>query len=114
MNRYVADGILDDVIAGRTVLLVTEGGPATRAALEEIATRVNRRALAGVSVRLAHGQESVTHCDGGRAVLVPAGGHGGRGLTVDVLFVDADISRERYAELAPCLVTSPVGEAMRR
>lgn len=115
MNRYVADGILDDVMSGKTVLLVTDGGHASRAALYEIEERAARRCLEGiVEVRRANGQESIRHASGGRVMIVPVRGHGGRGMSADVVFVDAlDMTADRLAELMPAVACSPHGEVMR-
>lgn len=113
MNRYVADGILDDVVSGKRVLLVSEGGLAAAHALEEIERRAVARSIELLTIRRSHGSEGVTHASGGRVHIVSARGRGGRGVVVDVLFVDADLTFDRLADLMPCVAVTR-GEAMLR
>lgn len=107
MNRYVVDGILADMRAGRRVLVVAQTVRMARFAFNEVAAA----AVEGETVRRANGRERITHPDGGWIRFCSVSGHGARGLAADVVFIDADPTMEQLAELVP--VAASGGEVFR-
>lgn len=114
MNRYVADGIVGDAESGLRVLYVGDTHVGTREAFNMIQERAT---LLGAKLSLvvkANGGERIEHESGGRVYFVSSRSRGGRGLAVDVLFIDADLTLEQYHAVLPSVSTSPCGEVIRR
>lgn len=109
MNRYVLDGVLADMRAGRRVLIVGETQRHARHSFNELADRVG----ADAQVVRANGRERIQHVGGGSIVFSSLGSGSARGLSFDVVFIDADALPNQIAQLTPCVASSG-GEVMRR
>lgn len=109
MNRYVVDGALADMRAGKRVVIAAESVAHARHCFHEFADR----AVEGETVRRANGQERIEHPSTGLILFRSVRGNALRGLTADVVYLDADASPEQMAEVLP-VVASSGGEVIRR
>lgn len=111
MNRYAAQGILADLEAGKRVAVVTRPG-AVPQSFREIAALAD--AHTACEVYRANGRERIAHASGGRATFLSAASRAGRGLSLDVIYVepDAALTPEQMADLLPTLASTG-GELIR-
>lgn len=116
MNRYEAEGVLSDALAGKTVVVVDAF---QRQVLEQIDTAVKRtpKAEACIDVwRHTVGRMDITFKGGGRILVRGGRADNLRGHTADVVLIDESV---RYNDHdltvnAQCVVaTSPHGEVIR-
>lgn len=85
MNRYIAEGVLADMLDGKTVLFLTVNTTAVRAAMDF----VGQYAVAGMKVRRANGHESI-HVDGCGSVRFRSIRSDLWGTVADVVVFDVD------------------------
>lgn len=111
MNRYAAAGIAAEAQDGRRILVVSRTYGTARTAFEEIAAHTRH---ADRIVRV-NGADAIHHRNGGNVRFTTPRSSNGRGLTVDVIYLDAHVeaTRELLATLGPCLAASPYGELIR-
>lgn len=118
MNKCTASALAAEAAAGARVLIVSHSVIAARQAFhdfDELAESV------GAEVRRANGAQRLTFPSGGRVHFTSARATGGRGLAVDVVFVDWDVETELsvdelkrfYDDITPCLATSTRHEIIR-
>lgn len=112
MNRYAVDGMTDDVIAGRRVLLLAPTIAHADRAFAQVAGKL-QQAQAAIDVRRANGHQVILCANGGefRAGSVRAASTW-IGRTADVLVVD-DVGVVDFDELQPVIAHSPHGELVR-
>jgi len=116
VNRYVLQGLVGDLAAGRRVLVITESVSQARFSFEDAVAVVEHldELPAGLKVRRANGDESISTAAGGRLSFRTRRGPSSlRGLSVDVVFVDVDPTPELMEALYPMVATSR-GELIRR
>lgn len=112
MNKYTALGLaLAAAAERRSLLVVVPSHVGLRAALDEL-----RAVLPSQEVRLAKGAERITYPGGGRIYFTTPRSRAHIGLSVDTVFLDADVDRDYpdvIGDLEPCIQTSPTGELVR-
>lgn len=99
MNRYVVAGLLAEVREGKSVVVVSDSQVAVREALLDFAAHLD-----GLheTAYCANGQECVTNeATGGKVLFMSKRSHRIRGHMADVIFVDAEVTRDQFGELVP-------------
>lgn len=113
MNRYAAWGIVQDARDGRRVLVVSPRQTEARTAFDEISAVTH----GADRVIRASGRERIEHRNGGCVYFTTPRSTGGRGVAVDIIYIDAgadeQLDQERWNNLLPCLATSRDGEIIR-
>jgi hypothetical protein len=111
VNRYAAAGIAAEAQDGRRILVVSCTYGTARTAFDEISAHTRR---ADRIVR-ANGAEGIHHRNGGSVRFTTPRSSSSRGLTVDVIYLDAHVEAtpELLATLGPCLAASSYGELIR-
>jgi hypothetical protein len=105
MNRYMAEGVADDLVQGRTVIVVSSS---PRDSMGEVLYRLQS---SPVTVVRAYGREEIKHPSGGRARFISTRSRGaGRGMTADVLVLAGPVSTEQREDLLPCAMRGEVIE----
>ncbi len=108
MNRYIRDGVLADMRAGRRVIVFSRGHLAARELLASFAEHVRD----GERVYRTHGSERVEARNSGGWVRFMSIAAGVRGLSADVVVLDTQPSPQQLEEIVP--ITSVGGEVMSR
>lgn len=112
MNRYVVDGVLADLAAGRRVLVVSQTVNQGRYAFDDIVSALQDAGRHDdVIVRRANGAQRIEDRRGGWVRFCSVASSA-RGMTADVVFIDADPTIEQLADLMP-VVASTGGEVIR-
>ncbi|HWU30206.1 MAG TPA: hypothetical protein VN041_14075 [Microbacterium sp.] len=113
MNKYTAAGLIAEARRGRDVAVITSD---VHSAMEDLQRSPG---MIGATVRRANGLEEIrAHGDSGR-IIVRRPGQGMRGLTADVVFLDADLvprgfdSMDLYQDALAIIHASPDGEIVR-
>ncbi len=112
MNRYTAQGIAMDALAGRRVLVVSRRQREARLAFEEMLDLTGEAAR---DVIAANGRELIQWPNGGSVAFVPGLGHSMRGMTADTVFLDDRTGDDpEVVDMAvACITTSSHGEIIR-
>lgn len=101
MNRYVIAGLLAEIRKGKSVVVVSDSQVATREALLDFAANLD--GLHETAYRTNGQEHIVNEVTSGRAWFISKRSHGIRGHVADVIFVDAELTRDEFAELVPAL-----------
>ena len=115
LNRYVAAGMVEEAVQGRSILVVAIDGRDAGASLTACLQVPGLVELSRVS--RAKGAERIEFVSGGRIVFRSHRGHGHRGVSVDTVYLDAGVDREitpaQWASISACVASSPNAEIIR-
>lgn len=110
MNRYVVEGMVNDLLRSKRILYIGQNMAQATHALESVADSL--RDADHFTIYRAHGHEIIQHDGGGWIRFTSTRSRAGRGLAADVVFCDCDPSVELFTEIAP-IVNATNGEVMR-
>lgn len=99
MNRYILDGMLADMRAGKKVLYVGENQTQAHTTFEQVAGGLRTYEKA----RRTAGEETVESPPTGGRIWFRSVRSGVRGFTAGVLVIDADPTPKQLAELLPAV-----------
>ena len=100
----MAAGLLADMRQGKRVLYLGPDRGQTQDALDTLVPLLRTYETS----RRRHGYEQVESPPAGGCVRLSSVGSSSRGLTVDVVVIDADPTTAQMEELAPLLITGEV------
>lgn len=84
MNRYIFEGIVNELHKGKRVVIVTPTTRQSSFVFRDVADALSDD-HAVAQIRRANGQESITTHTGGYLTFIAVNMHGGRGFNADVL-----------------------------
>jgi hypothetical protein len=96
--------------AGRRVIVMSESLLSARSAMQDVAAQLEP----GETARRSNGHEECIGTGPGRIRFLSARSKGVRGMSADVLFADADLTREQLEDILPALALSSHRELMLR
>lgn len=112
LNRYMVEGILDDIITRRRVAILT-APVRVNAWLATFSATAEKNPAFGFKVYRANGRERVEHASGG-VVYILRHASELRGMSVDVLIFDRGVTQDEFETHAlPCVAAGDPGEVMR-
>ena len=92
MRSVTLDELLPAAATGQRVLLAVSSWSTIRPTLDRLRATIADQA--GWTVRLAHGQERISHSSGGFVCIVCVNGNGYRGVTADLLVLDGPVPHQ--------------------